>query len=106
MATQTTALKLVKQFASDVAAAGLPLDDVYLFGSFAKNKQRRFSDIDVALVSNRFNGFLFQDIDHFIDVKIRKPYSNIQVTTFSTTYFKKGDPFIDEIKRTGIKIRI
>ena len=37
---------------------------------------------------------------------IKKAYLRIQVQTFSTKYFKKRDPFIDEIKRTGIEINI
>ncbi|MEO5572226.1 MAG: nucleotidyltransferase domain-containing protein [Bacteroidia bacterium] len=106
MATQLTVINLVKQFASDVKAEGVHLRKVFLFGSYAHNRQRRFSDVDVALVADEFHGFVFKDLDLFINAKIKKSYSRIQVQTFSTSYFKKGDPFIDEIKRTGIEVRI
>ena len=105
MATQGTVINLVKQFAADVRSEGVHLRKIFLFGSFAQNKQHRFSDVDVALVADEFQGFVFNDLDLFIKTKIKKSYSRIQVQTFSTAYFNKGDSFIDEIKRTGIEIK-
>ncbi len=106
MAVKNSVITLVKHFANDVKAEGVHLRKVFLFGSYARNKQGRFSDVDVALVADEFIGFVFKDVDLFINAKIKKPYSKIQVQTFPTSYFKKGDPFIDEIKRTGIEIKI
>jgi predicted nucleotidyltransferase len=105
MAVKQSIIGLVKQFAKDVRDEGVNLRHVYLFGSFAKNKQRRYSDIDVALVADEFEGFAFEDMDLFIKAKIKKNYSRIQVQTFPTDYFKKGDAFINEIKRTGVEIK-
>ncbi|MFH1004788.1 MAG: nucleotidyltransferase domain-containing protein [Bacteroidota bacterium] len=106
MATQVPVIALVKKFARDVISEGVHLRKVFLFGSYARGSQRRFSDVDVALVADEFQGFVFSDLDFFIKAKIKKPYSKIQVQTFPTSYFKKGDPFIDEIKRTGIEINL
>ena len=104
MAANKSVIHLLKQFARDVNAEGVNLKNVILFGSYAQNKQNRNSDIDVALVADEFKGFVFTDLDLFIKAKIKKPYSKIQVQTFSTSQFKIGDPFIGEIKRTGIEI--
>ena len=104
MAAKRTVINLVKKFATDVKSEGVHLRKIFLFGSYAQNKQHRFSDVDVALVADEFQGFAFKDLDLFINVKIKKSYSRIQVQTFSTAYFNKGDSFIDEIKRTGIEI--
>lgn len=106
MATQTFVINLVRQFAADVKAEGINLKTIILFGSYARNTQRRWSDIDVALVADEFAGLGFKDIDLFINAKIKKNYANIQVHTFPTLYFKKGDSFIDEIKKKGIEIKI
>src|SRR5580698_935497 len=106
MATQLSVIELVTKFANDIIAEGVHLKKVILFGSYAHNKQRRYSDVDVALVADEFEGFVFNDLDLFIHTKIKKPYSKIQVQTFPTSHFKKGDPFIDEIKRTGIEIKL
>lgn len=106
MAAQVPIINLVKNFAKDVMSEGVHLRKVILFGSYAKGKQQKFSDVDVALVADEFQGFVFNDMDLFINAKIKKLYSKIQVQTFPTSYFKKGDPFIDEIKRTGIEIKL
>ncbi len=104
MVTQQFAIETVKSFASDIRKSGLPLYRVFLFGSFAKNSQHEHSDIDVALVSNEFSGVGFLDIKRF--VKVLKNYILIQPKTFATDYFKTGDPFIEEILKTGIEIDI
>ena len=77
---------------------------VILFGSYAKNTQHEFSDIDLALAADEFTGVGFIDIKLF--VKILKNFINIQPRTYSTEDFYKGDPFIEEIKKTGIEIEI
>lgn len=33
-----------------------------------------------------------------------KKYTPIETHTFSTKYFEVGDPFIEEIKKTGIEL--
>jgi len=104
MATQQIAIKKVEKLVSDIQALGIHLQKVILFGSYAKNKQRRYSDIDVALIADEFTGVGFEDIPLFVSA-LRNNYM-IQPKTFSTAYFKKGDPFIDEIKKTGIEITI
>ena len=106
MLTQRTAIEKVKRFAREIQNSGLHLRKVILFGSYAKNKQHKWSDIDVALVADEFKNFEYEDKQHFVSVLIRKPYYHIQTKTYSTSYFKKGDPFIDEIKQTGIEIKI
>lgn len=104
MATQQTAIKKVEKLVSDVQVLGIHLQKAILFGSYAKNKQRKYSDIDVALVADEFSGVGFEDIPLFISA-LRNNYM-IQPKTFSTAYFKKGDPFIEEIIKTGIEIKI
>lgn len=106
MATKKSIINLVYNFAHDVQKEGVRLEKAILFGSYAKNTATKYSDIDIALVSNDFEGLLLKDLDLFIKAKIKKPYSRIQIQTFSTSYFKKGDPFIDEIKRTGLEIKL
>ena len=106
MFTKKSVIKIVSDFAREVQAEGIHLRKVILFGSYAKNKQHKWSDIDVALVADEFKNFEYEDKQHFVSVLIRKPYYHIQTKTYSTSYFKKGDPFIDEIKQTGIEIKI
>jgi len=104
MLTQNAAIEIVRNYAHDIESHGVNLRTVILYGSFAKGTQHEWSDIDVALVADEFTGFTFNDSDLFPYVGIKKPYIRIEVKTYPTRYFQEGDPFIEEIKKTGIKI--
>jgi predicted nucleotidyltransferase len=104
MLTRNAVIEIVKNYAREIEMQGVHLRSVILYGSFANETQHQWSDIDVALVSDKFTG-LPDDHDLFPYVSIKKPYSRIEVKTYSTDYFQKGDPFIEEIKNTGIEIR-
>ena len=103
MLTQTAAIETVRSYAHEIQATGLHLRNVILYGSFAKGTQNQWSDIDVALVADEFEG-LPTDIYHFVSIAIKKPYIRIEPNTYQTVYFNESDPFIEEIKKTGIKI--
>ena len=104
MVTQQVAIEQVKEFTKEVKAMGLHLRRVILYGSYARNQQREYSDIDVAMVADEFIGIGFDDIDLFGKALIK--HIIIQPKTYPTNYFNEGDPFIDEIKRTGIEIEV
>ena len=104
MLTQHAVIETVRNYANDIEAKGIHLRTVILYGSFAKGTQHEWSDIDVALVADEFSGFTFNDKKLFPYVGIKKPYIRIEAKTYPTDYFRKGDPFIDEIKKDGIVI--
>jgi len=100
--TQQVTIRTVQSLAKQIMDSGIHLKRVYLYGSFARNQQHENSDIDVALVADEFTGVGFDDIRLF--VRYLRKYTMIQARTYSTEYFEQGDPFIDEIKETGIEI--
>jgi len=104
MVTQNAAIEEVKEFAKQVKALGVHLRRVILYGSYARNEQRQWSDIDVALVADEFVGAGFIDLDLYGKALLK--HVDIQPKTYPTGYFNEGDPFIDEIKRTGIEIQV
>lgn len=106
MLTKRIVVKKVEEFAGELITKGIHLKKVFLFGSYATNKQKRFSDIDVALVADEFCGVGYEDMKLFSEINNKKPYIYIETKTYPTKYFIKGDPFIDEIKKTGIEIKI
>ena len=106
MLTKRTAAQRVKDFAAEIKESGLELRKVILFGSYASGKPHEWSDIDVALVADEFTGDGFRDAGLFSRINNKKSYIPIEARTFPTDYFKKGDPFIDEIRRTGIEIKL
>ncbi|MEO6759637.1 MAG: nucleotidyltransferase domain-containing protein [Saprospiraceae bacterium] len=104
MVEQQVAISTVKRFAEAVRKQGIDLKTVILFGSYARGEQQEWSDIDVALVADEFIGVGFEDIKGFIDVTIQKPFLFIESHTFNTSEFAQGNPFIAEIRRTGIVV--
>ena len=104
MLTQSVALERVKAFADAIRQRHVSLRQVVLFGSYARNEQRQWSDIDVALVADEFIGFGFQDVGLIGDVSSQAPFVDIEAHTFSPEQFTDWNPFVQEIKRTGILI--
>ena len=104
MLTQNAAIDMVQNYAREIFDAGINLKKVILYGSFAKGMQHEWSDIDVALVADEFEG-LPSDHNYFAHIGIKKPYLRIETNTYPTDYFQEGDPFVEEIKNTGIEIK-
>ena len=104
MLTRNAAIKTVSNYAKEINKTGVNLRRVIMFGSFAKGTQHQWSDIDVALVADDFSGVGFLDRQRFSGIGIKKPYIRIEPITYPTNYFVESDPFIEEIKNTGIEI--
>ena len=104
MLTRNDVINTVRSYAKEINQAGVNLRKVILFGSFAKGTQHEWSDIDVALVADDFTGVGFLDRQRFSGIGIKNPYIGIEPLTYPTDYFQEGDPFIEEIKKTGIEI--
>ena len=93
-----------QKFVTECSQSGLKIEAAILFGSHAQNRQSEHSDIDLALVSSDF-GKNFLDNNHKTS-KVNIRFPDIEVHHFNKDYFEKGDPFIDEINKTGIKLAI
>ena len=104
MLTKNAAIKIVGDYAREIEMQGVHLQTVIMYGSFAKDRQHEWSDIDVALVADEFTGLGFVDKKLFPYIGIKKPYIRIEAKTYPTDYFRVSDPFIEEIKKEGIVI--
>ena len=105
MFTQRSVIKSIKKFSKEIKLTGIHLNKVILFGSYAKNTQGKWSDIDVALIADEFNGVGFNDIGLFSKVLIKYPDLNLQPHTYNTNDFSSAkDPIVAEILKTGIEI--
>ena len=94
----------MRDFVKEVQALGVQFQRVILYGSYANGGQHEWSDIDVVLVADKFTGVGFLDRKLFSKVNIQEKYMWIEPKTYPTAYFQQGDPFIEEIVRTGVKI--
>jgi predicted nucleotidyltransferase len=81
----------------------IKIDEVYLFGSYAKGTSNEYSDIDIAIVSKDFEGIRFFDRKKLLKYLV-KINTDIELHTFKTEDFTTDDPFVAEIIKTGIKI--
>lgn len=102
MFTRETAIETVKDFVQSCKAEHIEFTNVILFGSTVRNQANEDSDIDVLLVSDQFSFSRWENAK--LIARIHKRFSFIDAHTFPTKYFRKGDPFINEIKRTGLEI--
>ena len=102
MVTREIAINQAINFVLECLKYGINIDKAFLFGSFARNEQRDTSDIDIALISSAFtNNFIYNTR---LTSKINIHFPLIEVHHFNSEYFKKGDPFINEITSTGFEI--
>lgn len=70
----------------------------YLFGSYAKNKAKEKSDIDI-IVSNEAKGFDFINLQDDLNKALHKKIDLLRMDDI-----KNSNEFLDEILMTGIKI--
>jgi predicted nucleotidyltransferase len=102
MLNQESAINTINRFISACNKNNISFNKVILFGSLAKGNYNENSDIDLALVSDQFSGNPFSDWHLLSPINIK--FSEIEPHPFTTQYFEESDPFIEEIKRTGIEI--
>ncbi len=97
-----TIKNIVKKYAL-LLKDNMKVKNVYLFGSYANNRATEYSDIDVAVISDKFSGVPVDDMVYLMrfcdDVDLR-----IEPHPFTTKDFDKTNPFVKEIIKKGIKI--
>ncbi|PIR91257.1 nucleotidyltransferase [bacterium (Candidatus Gribaldobacteria) CG_4_8_14_3_um_filter_42_11] len=80
----------------------LPLKRVIVFGSYAKGVQHKWSDIDVCLVSSKFQDKL--KAFAYLLKKANEAQSRIEPHPFHPNDFVNEDPLVWEIKKDGIEV--
>jgi predicted nucleotidyltransferase len=100
--SQSDINNLVSKFVNLVANE-FPIKSVYLFGSYAKGEAEEYSDIDLAVVSDNFEGSRFFDKEK-LNKYILKTSIDLEIHPFRTMDFTEDNPFVKEIIQTGLKI--
>ncbi len=88
-----------------LAGVEFPLRDCYLFGSYVNGNPNDYSDIDLAVVSDKFAGNRFLDREQLAKFVIQTSY-DLEVHPFRTEDFTQDNPFVKEIIETGKKITL
>ena len=98
-----TVYRIIKRYVDALRQRNIKVAGSYLFGSYAKDKASEWSDIDVAILTDKFIGdsfdfrFLLMKIAREIDV-------NIEPHPFLVGEFTEDNPVVAEVLRTGEKI--
>lgn len=102
MYSQSDINNIVSKFVNLVSDE-FPIKTVYLFGSYANGNAREYSDVDLAIVSDKFEGSRFFDKKK-LNKYILKTSIDLEVHPFRTVDFTEDNPFVKEIIHTGLKI--
>jgi predicted nucleotidyltransferase len=97
--------RIIKQFVSDVRAA-MPIDKVYLYGSYAHGTAQWDSDVDLCFFSDNFTT---ENIMYIIGqlFELKRRYNKdicLEPNAFPLSELNNDNPFIKEILRTGTEI--
>jgi predicted nucleotidyltransferase len=102
MYTKKNLTELLQSFCKELDEKGFSPEKLILFGSYAKGNVHPYSDVDVAVWSPVFSGE-FDDFEKALPVL--RNYPKIQAKLYPSSADENNfDPFIEEIKRTGIVI--
>ena len=101
------AIKIVKKFVKALRHEGISVDRVILYGSYARENTRPYSDIDVAVISKNFGkdrveeGMTLFRIAGKIDPRL-------EPTPISSESYQNDTwvPLIYEIKEKGIELEL
>jgi predicted nucleotidyltransferase len=98
---------ILRQYIADVKKA-MPIDKVYLYGSYAKGTAREDSDVDVcffleAFVSRRTLDVLAELF--YLKTKYDKDVL-IEPNAFPTAELFNDNPFVKEVLRTGKEVAV
>ena len=96
---------IVQQYIADVQKK-IPIDKVYLYGSYAKGTQRENSDVDICFFSQAFEDRRSLDILtelFYLKIKYDKDL-RIEPNAFPLSELDNDNPFVKEILRTGTEI--
>ncbi|MFB3894022.1 MAG: nucleotidyltransferase domain-containing protein [Phycisphaerae bacterium] len=76
----------------------IPACEVFLYGSYARGRGRRYSDIDVAVVVDEYDGDLLE-----MKARLFRLRRDVDVRIEPLLLERKHDPagFLDEIMRAG-----
>lgn len=89
----------------------LPIKEAIVFGSFAKGKQKKWSDIDICVVSPKFKNrnsalrYLWMKKRNIANDRKSEEGHDLEPVGFNPKDFINEDPLVWEIKQYGVKVR-
>jgi len=94
------AIRLARKFLTTLQEQGIKIESAYIFGSYAKGKEHKWSDIDIAVISSDFSDDRCEESVRLMKLSY-KIDSRIEPVPFRPETFIDEDPLAWEIKKTG-----
>lgn len=92
------------RFRKLVEQEGMPVEKMILFGSYARGRANKESDIDLCIISSKFGNDPVDELQ-FLLKKTRKVDTRIEPIPISPQEYKElASPLIVEIKKFGREI--
>ncbi len=96
--------KSIQEYLNALKKDKLPIDQVFLFGSYAKGKQHAWSDIDLCILSPQFKN-PWTAMQYLWSKRLTDSGTTIEPIGFTERDFINTRSLLtEEIKKTGIKI--
>lgn len=94
-------LKIVEKYIKEISKY-YSIQEVYLFGSYAKGTNNEDSDIDIAIIINSENNVF----DLMVELMLLTQNIDLRIEPhpIKVKDFEEGNPFVQEIIDTGIKV--
>ena len=101
--TKDAVIRDIRRYVATLRENDIPVQRVLLFGSWARGAAGEDSDVDIALISDKFTGDRFEDRRRIVPLR-RAINNRIEPIPFNSKTFANGGNLIDEIIRHGEEI--
>lgn len=95
--------EIINEFIHKLEQNNVHIQQAVLFGSYSKGLGHEWSDIDIALVSDAFEGVRFEDRKKIGAITLSVS-TDLSPLPFRPEDFTPEDPFVKEILSTGLRI--
>ncbi len=96
--------RLIKNYILYLKESNIEFEKVYLFGSYAKNKEAAYSDIDLAFIFDKQNKIDYFDLQVHMWTLASDIDTRIEPHQMSSEDFIPENPIAFEIMNTGKEI--
>ena len=96
-------LKIIEKYLNELEKNQIHVQRAILFGSYSKGLSHEWSDIDIAIVSDAFEGVRLRDKGKIRRITLSVS-SDLAPIPFRPRDFTVDDPFVREILETGIRV--
>jgi len=95
--------KKVQSFLDKLRLTGFHISKAYIFGSYARGQEDKWSDIDVAIISPQISNDRFEERIRLTELAVSID-DRIEPLPFNLDSFSDDDPFVRQIKTEGVAI--